>query len=182
MRVAYLDIETDYVGALEPPELFRDFANHTITIVGIRVMDGDADDFVQLVGKDVTKTELLRIMKGVDKVVTYNGRSLPDAVKKSVGFDFPVIAAHTGLVLDREFEHVDLVPECWKKHLYGGLKKVEIQLGLQRKLPGKNGLWATETYRKFAKTGNKEYLDEVLAYNREDVFMLREVEIRLAKM
>jgi uncharacterized protein YprB with RNaseH-like and TPR domain len=56
---------------------------------------------------------------------------------------------------------------------------VEKILGLQRKLPGKDGAWATETWRKYLKTRKKKYLDDLLAYNREDVFMLREIEIRL---
>jgi len=103
-------------------------------------------------------------------------------VKRRVGFDFPVIEAQLGVALDREFAHTDLVPECWKRNLYGGLKKVEQALGLQRKLPGKHGAWAMETYRTYVKTGDKKCLEEFLAYNREDVFMLREVEQRLAKM
>jgi uncharacterized protein YprB with RNaseH-like and TPR domain len=97
-----------------------------------------------------------------------------------VGFDFPVIHAHLGVQLDAEYEHLDLVPECWKKNLYGGLKKVEQALGLKRMLPGKDGLWAMLNYREYVKSGDKKLLDEVLLYNREDVFMLREIEHKLS--
>jgi uncharacterized protein YprB with RNaseH-like and TPR domain len=63
--------------------------------------------------------------------------------------------------------------------LYGGLKKVEVALGLKRKLPGKDGLWAQETWRQYQKSGSPRLLDELLAYNQEDVFMLQRVESAL---
>ncbi len=65
VRTAYLDIETTYVGAFTDSRLFQDFANHKITVVGIRVMDGDHDVFVQLVGGDVTLANLMAALEGV---------------------------------------------------------------------------------------------------------------------
>jgi hypothetical protein len=197
MKIAYLDIETDYAGPFNDKRLFKDYKNHHITILGVRVLDvpsagtapqgafsfGDpgepADRFVQLIAEDATRERLLLALGGVGRIVTYNGRSLPDDVKRTVGFDFPVIAAQLGVVLDKEFEHVDLVPECWKRNLYGGLKEVERKLGLVRTLPGKDGQWATLTWRKFRDSGDRKLLDELLTYNREDVYMLREVELKL---
>jgi uncharacterized protein len=180
VKVAYLDIETDYVGKHSPPQLFKDFKNHLITVLGVRVMDSDNDSLFQFVGQDITRANLLDALAGVQKLVTYNGRSKPDKLKGTVGFDFPVIHAHLGVQLDAEYDHLDLVPECWKKNLYGGLKKVEQALGLKRQLPGKDGLWAMQTYREYVKSGDKMLLDEVLLYNKEDVFMLREIERKLA--
>jgi uncharacterized protein len=184
MKVAYVDIETEYVGKYTPDNdlFFRDYANHLLTVIGVRVVGPEIDQFTQLLEKDITKARLLATLEGVTRLVTYNGRSIPDSMKHRVGFDFPVIDAQLGIVLDRDFPHTDLVPECWKRNLYGGLKKVEQSLGLQRKLPGKHGAWAMETYRMYVKTGDKKCLEEFLAYNREDVFMLREVEQKLAKM
>jgi hypothetical protein len=49
MRTAYLDIETSYVGAFADGRLFKDFGNHRITVVGIRVMEASADSFLLLV-------------------------------------------------------------------------------------------------------------------------------------
>jgi len=181
MRLAYLDIETDYVGKHTDERLFRDYENHRITVIGVRVVEQPADEFVQLVGTAASKDELVRILAGVQTIVTYNGRSIPDRLKQKVGFDFPVIAAQLGIVLDREFQHKDLVPECWEHGLYGGQKKVEQLLGLKRKLPGKDGAWATETWREYQRTGSKEELEQLLLYNKEDVFMLREIERRLEK-
>lgn len=184
MRVAYLDIETNYVGkyASNDDRFFRDSKNHLITVLGVRLLEKDLDEFVQLFDKEVTKARLVQILDGAGKIVTYNGRSIPDPMKGGIGFDFPVIAAQLGIVLDKEFEHTDLCPECWRRDLYGGQKKIEEKLGLRRKLPGKDGAWAMETYRRYVKTGDETYRNELLAYNREDVFMLRELEIKLARL
>lgn len=191
MKIAYLDIETDYVGPFRDKRLFRDHKNHQITILGLRLVDAhpegtspediaEANDrFFQFIGDEVTRENLLLTLGGTGRIVTYNGRSLPDDVKRSVGFDFPVIAAQLGLVLDREFEHIDLCPECWRRGLYGGLKEVEKKLGLVRELPGKDGLWATQAWRRYRQTGDRQLLDDVLLYNREDVYMLRAVELKL---
>jgi hypothetical protein len=191
MKIAYLDIETDYVGPFNDKRLFRDHKNHNITILGLRILDAEPDSaspgaerelndqFFQFTGDDLSRETLLLTLGGVRKIVTYNGRSMPDDVKRSVGFDFPVIAAQYGIVLDREFAHTDLVPECWRRGLFGGLKEVERKLGLVRELPGKDGFWATQTWRKFRETRDQRLLDEVLLYNREDVYMLRAVELKL---
>jgi hypothetical protein len=184
MRVAYIDIETDYTGALTPDdqEYFRDFKNHRLSVVGIRVVDEERDTFAQLIGPQATRQALLAALTGVEKIVSYNGRSVPDPVKGRVGFDFPVIAAQLGVTLDREFPHDDLVLRCWRNGLYGGLKKVEQTLGLARRRPGRDGQWAMQAWRDYQRTGNRERLEEMLEYNREDVFMLREVERALDQM
>lgn len=181
MKTAYLDIETKYVGKFSDQRLFRDCKNHVVTVIGVRVLDGANDAFIQLVGKDATKANLMLVLKGVESLVTYNGRSIPDEVKGYTGFDFPVIAAQLGVVLDREFPHVDLCPECWRKGLWGGQKVVEQSLGLKRKLPGKDGKWADETWKKYEATNDEHHKNEVLAYNQEDVFMLRRIEEALQK-
>ena len=113
MKTAYLDIETSYVGTYTDQRLFRDSKNHVITVIGIRIADGDRDTFVQLVGRNATKDNLMQVLQGAERIVTYNGRSIPDSVKGYVGFDFPVIAAQMGVVLDKEFKHIDLCPACW---------------------------------------------------------------------
>jgi uncharacterized protein YprB with RNaseH-like and TPR domain len=181
MRIAYLDIETNYCGRYVDSRLFKDFKNHKITVIGIRTVEDANDSFVQLVGKDVTREDLMQALAGVERIVTYNGRSIPDKVKGYIGFDFPVIAAQLGIVLDTEFKHVDLCPLCWKANLWGGLKAVEQTLGLKRQLAGKDGKWADETWKQYVKTGRQSLLEDLLAYNREDVFMLRRLEEALAK-
>ncbi len=181
MRVAYLDIETDYVGKHQDQRLFEDVGNHKLTVIGLRTLQGEEDSFIQLIDQEISKKNLMRELTRVDRIVTYNGRSQPDAVKGRKGFDFPVIGAQLGIVLDQEFEHLDLVPECWKRGLYGGQKAVEQTLGLRRALPGKDGAWAGETWRQYKKSKDERYLKELLVYNKEDVFMLHEIEEALKK-
>ncbi|HTQ85300.1 MAG TPA: ribonuclease H-like domain-containing protein [Candidatus Solibacter sp.] len=181
MKVAYLDIETDYTGTESGQSLFEDYKNHLITVLGVRVVNGERDEFTQLIDPNISRTALLMLLEGVERIITYNGRSIPDKMKGRIGFDFPVISARLGVVLDREFEHTDLVPECWSRGLYGGQKKVEQTLGLERKLPGRDGAWATQMWRRYKETGQRKPLQELLIYNKEDVFMLREIQLKLEK-
>jgi uncharacterized protein YprB with RNaseH-like and TPR domain len=176
MKVAYLDIETSYHGRLPFPRLCGDFKNHKITVIGIRVVDGGEDSFHQLVDEAVSKGKLMELLEGVEHIVTYNGRSIPDSVKGRIGFDFPVIGAQLGVVLDEVFRHTDLVPVCWRCGLCGGQKKVEETLGLVRELPDKDGAWADATWKKYAASGDIRHLNELLTYNKEDVVMLRRIE------
>lgn len=176
MRKAYLDIETSYVGPYSDQRLFRDVRNHRITVIGIRIVDGDQDHLIQLVGEDATRENLMRALQDVGSIVTYNGRSIPDSVRGYVGFDFPVIAAQLGVVLDKEFKHIDLCPECWKAGLSGGQKAIEFTLGLKRKLPGKDGAWADKTWKEYEAGKDERRLSELLAYNKEDVLMLGAIE------
>jgi hypothetical protein len=140
MAVAYLDIETNYLGTFSPTEdrFSRGAKHHLITVLGIRLVDEKNDNFLQLVYRSITREEVLRILDGATRLVTYNGRSIPDSVKGRVGFD-PVIEAQLGLCLDRDFDHTDRVPLCWQRGLYGGQKKVEALLGLKRTLSGRYG-------------------------------------------
>ena len=94
----------------------------------------------------------MAVLAGVERVVTYNGRSIPDDVKGYTGFDFPVIAAQLGVVLDKTFQHLDLCPACWKAGLWGGQKAIEEMLGLKRELPGKDGKWADNTWKGYQAT------------------------------
>ena len=182
MKAAYLDIETSYVGRLPFPRLCDDFKNHKITVIGILVIDGTSDSFYQLVGEDISEKGLMRVLEGVERLVTYNGRSIPDKVKNRVGFDFPVIAAELGIVLDRIFHHVDLVLHCAGSMAFMEVKKrVEETLGLKRQLAGKDGAWADATWKKYKASRDVRYLNELLAYNKEDVFMMRRIEEALTK-
>ena len=181
MKTAYLDIETSYVGKLPYPQLCQDHKNHKITVIGIRILAAAKDSFLQLVGMEVSRDKLMKALEGVERLVTYNGRSIPDTVKGYRGFDFPVIAAQLGVVLDKEFKHADLCPLCWRAGLWGGQKAVEQALGLKRTLPGKDGKWADETWKKYEASKDERYLSELLAYNKEDVFMLRRIDEALKK-
>lgn len=176
MKTVYLDIETSYIGKLTDQRLFRDHKNHQITILGVRILRGQSDSCIQLVGRNISRTVLLKVLGKTDLIITYNGRSIPDKVRGHIGFDFPVIAAQLGAVLDKKFKHLDLCPVCWRCGLWGGQKAIERSLGLKRKLPGKDRAWADLTWKKYEATRSENLLTDLLLYNREDVFMLRQIQ------
>jgi uncharacterized protein YprB with RNaseH-like and TPR domain len=175
MRIAYLDIETTYTGRFTDQRVFKDRKNHRITVLGMRAIHQDKDSFLQLVGNEVSKTALLNALRGMELIVTYNGRSIPDEVKRCTGFDFPIIASQLGVVLDREFKHLDLCPVCWQRGLWGGQKTIERLLGLERKLPDMDGGWADAAWKRYEKSRDESILKNLLEYNREDVFMLHRI-------
>ncbi len=168
MKKAYIDIETDYVGARTGQLLFQDHSNHKLTVVGILVKDGWDKKLIQLVGGQCTGENILESLDGVDLLVSYNGRSAKDK-KGRTGFDFPVISAQTGIQLEDYFDHLDLVLECWKRGLFGGLKKIEVQLGIPRATKGMNGMDAIGLWRDYQRTSNPESLSLLKQYNAEDV-------------
>jgi uncharacterized protein YprB with RNaseH-like and TPR domain len=54
-------------------------------------------------------------------------------------------------------------------------------LGLKRELPGKDGKWADDSWKRYETTRNEHFLKDLLTYNREDVFMLRRIEEALER-
>lgn len=150
---AYLDIETT---GLSPDGC-------DITVIGIHLCRGREVDFVQLVGRDVTVESILEALEGVDVLYTYNGSR----------FDLPFINSHLGLNLEHHFSHRDLMYDCWRKNLRGGLKGVERQLGIKRKLADMNGLQAVKLWWKYVDSFDLEALNILLEYNKEDVVNLK---------
>lgn len=149
---AYLDIETT---GLSPTDC-------TVTVVGICICNGDDTKVVQLVGKDITADSLLEALEGVNIIYTYNGSR----------FDLPFMHACLGIDLNQTFPHHDLMYDCWKKDLYGGLKGVEKQLGIERKLKDVNGYEAVRLWWRYADSFDLEALNKLLEYNKEDVLNL----------
>ncbi len=152
MAEAYLDIETT---GLSP---YLD----DITVIGIYMVTHDAPRFVQLVGEEITRENLLKALDGADTIFTYNGRR----------FDLPFIRDRLDLDLETEFRHHDLMYDCWENNLYGGFKSVEQQLGIPRLLTGIGGFEAVVLWWKYKSAGDREALDLLLEYNREDVVNL----------
>lgn len=140
MIYAYLDIETSW--------------EKEITIVGIYKSGCGT---TQLIHPAVNRQALLDALEGVEKLVTYNG----------TGFDLPVIERMLGVALSRTIPHRDLMYDCWKKKLKGGLKGVERTLGIHRDTEGVDGLQAMHLWAAHKK-GNAEALELLLRYNRED--------------
>lgn len=145
-RAAYVDIETS---GLSWPQG---------QITTIALYDGE-DLKVYVNGRNLD--EFLSDIREYTLLVTWNGRA----------FDVPFIcrAMHTEL----EMAHLDLFPVIRALGIKGGLKKVEKQLGLERReLDGVDGFTAIQLWREFIRWRDPRALETLLAYNSEDVFSL----------
>jgi uncharacterized protein len=150
---AYLDIETTGLSV--------DYSD--ITVIGIHLVEGDKQSFVQLVGEDITAERLCDALEGVSVLHTYNGSR----------FDLPFIQARLGVDLSAMYEHCDLMYHCWSCKLYGGLKNVERLLGIPRRIKDVTGLDAVRLWWSYVNDYNAQALATLLEYNREDVINLR---------
>jgi uncharacterized protein len=158
---AYLDIETTGLCS------FYD----EITVIGICLANDGGNSLVQLVESDVTKTNLLRALRCVDKIYTYNGSR----------FDLPFIKFRLGVNLMEHFHHRDLMHDCWRNNLYGGFKAVERQLGIPRRLQGIGGAEAVMLWWRYQIHHDKKALDLLLEYNKEDVVNLMTLRRKLER-
>jgi uncharacterized protein YprB with RNaseH-like and TPR domain len=148
----YLDIETT--------GLSRRYAD--LTVVGLALERGRKCEVFQWVGDQISAALLIRRLKMAQTLYTYNGTR----------FDLPFIEAKLGIDPTDFVEHRDLMYECWRKNLYGGLKKVEGSLGITRKTKGIDGRMAVRLWYDYENDGNEQSLALLLKYNREDVLNL----------
>jgi len=152
---AYLDIETSF--------------HRDITVVGIYY---PPDELIQLVGDEIHQTNLILALDKAERVCTYNGSR----------FDLPVIRRRTGLDVAMLFLHHDLMFDCWRRGLRGGLKRVEEILGIRRDSAGMNGLDAMRLWEAYRTAGDTEALEVLLQYNRDDVVNLNILDVKLREM
>ena len=152
---AYLDIETAFDGS--------------ITVIGIFRPDVGT---IQLVGGGVTDLNLYRALEGIRTIYTYNGGC----------FDLPVIRRRLQVDLKQDFRHHDLMRDCWKQGLKGGLKKVELKIGIARGTAGLSGWDAPKLWHRFETIGDQDALDLLLRYNRDDVINLPRLRAYLHKL
>ena len=156
---AYIDIETTGLSR----------CHCDLTVIGIALEKGRECQIVQLLAGDLYEVNLLKALKGVDEIYSYNGSR----------FDLPFIEANLGIDLKRYFEHTDLMYECWRQNLKGGLKVVERKLGIDRILKGLDGYMAVKLWYDYLNNNNEQALQTLLAYNEEDVVNLRVLRQRL---
>ena len=156
---AYLDIETT---GLSPTDCM-------ITVVGIYTCNQEENKVIQLVGKEITANSLIEVLQGVSIIHTYNGSR----------FDLPFINSVLGINLAQMFTHHDLMYNCWTNNLYGGLKAVERQLGIERRLKDMNGWEAVKLWWKYVDSFDLEALNKLLEYNKEDVVNLKTLKAKL---
>jgi len=150
---AYIDIETTGLA----------YGASEITVVGIYLCRGKKTEFVQFVGRDISADAIIEALEGVDIIYSYNGSR----------FDLPFIRSQLGVNLEGRFHHRDLMYDCWRKNLRGGLKGVEKQLGIPRNLPDMNGWEAVRLWWKYVDTFDLDALNKLCEYNKEDVVNLK---------
>ena len=150
---AYIDIETT--------GLSRQL--HDLTVIGVGRENNGIIEVVQLFDSTLNKKALLKSLDGVTDLYSYNGAR----------FDLPFIQAKFNINLTSLYKHNDLMFTCWKKKLKGGMKAVEQQLGIKRKLTGIDGYMAVQLYYDYVNNCNQKALQTLLAYNEEDVVNLQ---------
>jgi uncharacterized protein YprB with RNaseH-like and TPR domain len=149
---AYLDIETTYSG--------------TISVIGIYRHDRGT---IQLVSGGIYDLTLYDALEGISAIVTFNGSS----------FDLPTIKHQLNTDLKAEFNHRDLLHECRRRGLRGGLKGVEDRLGITRASAGLSGRDAPRLWARYEQYGDYTALRTLLTYNRDDVVNLAVLEAHL---
>ena len=150
---AYIDIETT--------GLSRRFAD--LTVVGIALERNGSCRVIQLLEADLSDEKLLAVLHGVDELYSYNGSR----------FDLPFIRAKLGVDLNKCFKHTDLMYDCWRNKLKGGLKAVERMLGINRSLKDVNGYEAVKLWYEYVNNHNRQALTTLLEYNCEDIVNLQ---------
>lgn len=150
---AYLDIETSY--------------SNKLTVIGVYI--AESRTLVQMVGDAITPDKLIEHLDGVKTIYTYNGNR----------FDIPVIDQHLGVNLRKSHESCDLMYDCWRQNLKGGLKAVEKALGIARCIFGKNEDDPRLLWRRYRLHMDNDALERLLYYNREDTVNLVFLEDRL---
>jgi uncharacterized protein len=144
--VLYLDIETS--------GFYGD-----VTVIGM--FDG-INTKTLVNGFNLDKQTFFQILAQYDLLVTFNGAS----------FDIPVLERYFGKEIPHL--HLDLRHSCARLGLKGGLKVIEKEIGIKRpdELSTLHGADAVYLWQMWKSTGEKEYLDTLVAYNEEDIVNL----------
>ena len=146
---AYLDIET--------------CAGGDVTVVGVFREDRGLR---QLVGGEITDVTLWEALEGVDTICTFNGDR----------FDLPILERQVRVDLRGHFRSLDLLRECRRAGLKGGLKQLEQRFGIARSTRGMSGWDALQLWARYENEGDRAALGALLEYNREDVMNLVQLE------
>jgi uncharacterized protein YprB with RNaseH-like and TPR domain len=149
-NAVFLDIETMGTRRYSP-----------ITVVGLH----DGSEFKALVrGKDLTAEAVKKALKDASMIVTFNGAT----------FDLPMIEGRFPGTIPK-VPHLDLRFLARKCGFSGGLKSIEINMGITRPedVKGMSGEDAVRLWRVYERDGNRNALKLLLKYNMEDIMNLR---------
>ena len=150
--VAYLDIETDGLGA-----------GAKVTVVGLH-RNGRTTALVR--GQDLTPRALVQAFQGCKMLVTFNGSS----------FDLPMLEREFPFAVPR-VPHFDLRHGCARIGMRGGLKSIERSLGMERaqEVAYVTGEEAVYLWRLWEKKGKENALHLLKRYNEEDTKNLQPI-------
>ncbi|MBU0460573.1 MAG: ribonuclease H-like domain-containing protein [Nanoarchaeota archaeon] len=112
-------------------------------------------------GVNLSKVMIEKELSKYKLLITFNGGS----------FDLPKLRKQFGI--ENKMPHLDLKPLCVNLGLKGGLKIVEEELGLKRPPHLKGN--PVSLWKAFHASGDQEYLDLLIEYNREDIENLKGV-------
>jgi len=149
---AYLDIETTGLSVYS-----------TVTLIGIYAK-GNVYSLIH--GQNLDKNAIIDALKDSKIIITFNGAM----------FDLPFIEHHFPGALP-DLPHVDLRFAGRQAGLKGGLKKIEVAMGITRPddLVGVDGYEAVRLWRRWTRQNDNEALDKLVRYNREDIVNLEEL-------
>ncbi len=218
IKKVYVDIEAAYIGPIDIENdrdgFFKDYENWKFCcekecdgkkvqyegIIGILILDFDYDDntdiykllnknFVQIVGKEITKERLMKELEGMTDIIGYHCRTKP-TWKGHTGYDFGVIHGQFGVILDDlpGVKCTDLELLAHDANMYGGLKVVETKIPtIPKRTSGvEDGKAEEQLLLEIASCEDekkkKELWKKALAYNREDVFNLVYIEQYLKEL
>ncbi len=150
--VGYLDIETSF--------------RSEVTVFGLlRAERG----LIQIIGGALTRDAIDDALRGIDTLCTFNGEA----------FDLPVLRRAFGIGLLERCRSLDLSIDCRRAGLRGGLKRIEDGLSIPRRLRGIGGYDAMVLWDRWEKGNDRDALETLLQYNRDDVTNLALLERRL---
>ena len=170
-------------------------------IIGLLILDFELDEqtkiykvlnkrFVQLIGKGITRERLMKELDGITEIIGYHCRTKPGGRKGYTGYDFGVIGAQLGIVLDElpGIRCSDLELLAHSANMYGGLKGVEMQIPSVplRRSGVADGSEEEKLLHEIAafedEKRKKDMWKKAKQYNREDVVNLVFVEHYLRKL
>lgn len=149
----YLDIETDRSG--KP------------VILGICKSDNKKHT-IQLIDKGINRDKVLDVLRGVRQIVTYNGDS----------FDLPKLNQYLSIDF-KVYDSKDLMYECHRNGIYGGLVGAEKRFKIKRTIPKLDMNEIFDLWDLYIDRGNKFALGKLLLYNKDDVQNLVVLEEKL---
>jgi uncharacterized protein YprB with RNaseH-like and TPR domain len=149
---AYVDIETTGLN----------FHDAEIVVLGLNRV-GAAAGLVQLVGSVITCSNVLDALVGVEVLYTLSGTR----------FDLPMIEETLGVSFARRFIHRDLLHDCHRHGLYGGLSAIEVNLGIVRQLRGLKKSDAATLWNRYRERKDPIALSLLMQFNKENVMSLK---------